>query len=1807
MDQSNPETVLHLLELTSTNAGRLLKGEQFYSKSTWEHTQNPISASDPTGLETHLYFKRLTTLTESRIPRKVEVSSMEAVCPKWMDLDTAAERQHYAMVLISGLSQAASQMCCANQSKTGFQNILSTQHDQKLKLVQSIHKLCELWHVSGNYLDSEEALGIFGLSIPNLQNMVNIFTRQPIDLQMAAQRLGVLLALLCAMGREKITDWQAFNQIMSTAAVYVVRSCREEILDICLKLMIWLDQTTTRFVSDGLMRADDRKSWLYPTAVSESGKVEMLGLGEIASSWDNFSADKKKSPTKIIALFQHCLENRIVYNQLNANDREYCSAELNRIQTLWSCVEVLCKVFSKCTFSDLYLYSEIFSLQEQILACRHAVLVEKVLLKCICTSDLHKKLRQALSNLFCNPNVCLSCMQVVYAEVYTIEFAGVSARLVVTASNIHKWFPFLNSRDFVQCLDTGHAAQNYLLSDKILCLHLGDPHEMNLIPSDKNLDKIRHLGNLNRSCLRHLQTLSSTVEKFITEQSVGEKNNSWLCDDDSGLRISQLQNLFAYACMRKKIRRRCRPVSDTQVNAAFRVNIESILKKLDNFQDVFCSEHSKFYHTPESLWRLPGSGSGSVLQLDKWQAALDIYSNFSGFSIDNRLASPGKTTMGTATRTHLSKRDVLQSSYGELHSHLSQDALESICKKIQALNQNDLGGQGDKSYADQDEVYCDIEPEECDSSDLLHAPQLSPKLKPLLQDSDRASDIMMLLNTPDHQLKNTPNAVKFSTGVKRKLGSVSKNLFYQQRQIMNFCEKTTMNKDEYYQLCRITGVIRLVQISNSNLDISDQQGSEYRSQALSVEAVLPNPNPNILVPLTVLIAQICQDGITSLYSSCCCFQCGNSDSKSATRTIVFFNSIKILHLRPLCMCVDVMQHVLKQCFGFLSESGSINKFCGYAEDSDSDLKIESGYSVIHQETDCAKVQLVQPTLKVVHLPKAVGVSISDANDKSFLSVIVQDNGSHEVSHALVCIGSVQKRRLKVQCRKKNLPETQLFCLRCDSFFVTHRGSVCRHNKAAHKFLYPPSNAISAESATAEPQCNSESEEMDDGSSSDDHEAVDVQNMDAAPKQTDFTENDTKSPKKQAPSSLPADKEYFDPDLAKYQTGYVMTPTLSSIQGVKVEFDVSYGQSSQMTAVIEKQKHWTLQQYLLEDKSMFDLCMDESFEGEFLPSDTCVHCSHMRNKESKSEEIKISPSTVYLSNCQICSVPAKYWYCTSCKNFNHYDGRNDGLWFYSSKVGVSVVLVLRQLKGFVRGTYPNFSLFKRNHDDIVQSAMNNPCLEFISEKIWRITCFSLWATFPDFRLPCSGCLMAAKGCKPANFRGETLYHYKRSAPFHVWDPPCLIQDAIANFVECGVRSDQGAGTYKSYPIEQPSSILDRCPIPGGGFITLNNGKHVYKNSLNATSEQRTARAKLREMFKSAGKNICELCQNEVVDLSTFAIKDLQQMKQLLQSAWHAKQKEAKTEHPFSLLLDVLNGQRFPAMWPYNEKVRFMYTCGILCQQLGAQASVLTLIKDWVVPKILKFSSCMSDTYCKLETSDMPIQPEDLQMIRDLRHELLESLAPNADSFPADPNIYQVLRFTSADADEFLSSHRDVNLAISSVLNYLAYCVCEISSRHKILIEGCESTGIFNLATDTQRYNPVLPLRSHLIQDEIGGDHSEISEAEFETEELAGYNPVKYNCALYFSPEAGQIRKVPHIGVVVGDKQDGDCTKKSYKDDAVLSQRNNADMLSILQCGLHCNVVGYTIIFKGEGRKDSYYPVAAYKSTGPAAFVYDNACG
>jgi hypothetical protein len=1812
----NSNVVLRLLELNEANAGKLLKEKYFLSKYTWEQTQNPHS--NPTLPETHLYFRRLPKNSSTGANKINQLGRVEPVSPKMIKLNG----ENYAAVLISGLSQVANEACCVHRYATGFQNNLPAQHHDNqnvitVKLVQIIQILCNIWSLSGNYLDSEEAKATFGQSISSLQKKVDFFTCQPIDLRIAAPRLTVLLALLCTMESEQIKDYQLLNQVMTTAAVYAVRCCREDMLQLWSDLVKWFDKTTTKFVSEGRVCAEDRNNWMHVTGNLGLDR-DIDSLGEIVSYWDEFSAQKYKSPPKTIALLQYCLENSTISSCLDQDDRAYCSDMLIRIQRVWQCADVLCKKFSQCTFPLHYLYCETFSLPEQILACRHAVLIERAIIKCISTCCHHIRLRQELSNLFCTHNYCLAHMQVVYAEVYEIKIAGISAKLAVTASNIHKWFPFLDSQEFFQCLQNEESTQALGISDKILCLHLGDSYEMGLIPSNMSLSNARHIGTVNRSCLRCLHRLKLGIEKFIPDHLARKDLNHWL-HDDSGVSISQLKHLVLHACMNKDIKlRKAQTLADAELNFAFGVKNEILWQTLDSFPDAYFSEHSRLHHTSKSLWMFPepGSSLSIVHQLDKFQAALDIFSNFSGFNIDNRLFLLKETR-----RIHKGKassiREILLSRYSELHNHLNQDVLESICKQIQALNANDMEVQDVKTYSDQN-WFDDIdEMHDHDHLGVAHAPQDSPNLFGSLKDSEILSD--QLLITPEETLKNSPQAAKFSKsrkfhGKRKDYSSASRRLVYKASQSKDILAQTVMNRDQYYNACRFSGVIRQVQINTSDCSAEQTLDCKY----LSVAAVLPNPYPDILTPLFVLVAQIPINGRTFIYSSCSCLKCQKSLSQTETKTIFFFNSIQVLHLRPLCMCVDVMQHVLKQCIGFLDLS--INPFCGISEDSDEDLKLEILSCIFHTESKLLSELSDMNRLsrhQVVAISMASGVLRSNVN--KFLSVLVKTNGLQELSHAIVHISSVQKERLKELCRKKKQPETQLYCLSCRSFYVTSRGYICRHNKVAHKFLHPPSNLIAngVQSASADVmESDSEEVEEDDQDKSDSGSNLDDQ--DAIDSSINFVNSDSiqnDSYKKQASSSskLNTEEEYFDSDLAKTQTGYVMKPTLSSKQGAKAEFDITYGNSPEKAAILEEQATWTSLEFLTQDKTSFDLCSAGRFEGLFLPPDRCFYCSHERSKESESESMKTLSATVYLADCRVCQIPAKFWRCGNCHELNCYDGRGDGFWFYSQTIGFSMVLILRQLKGFVHCKIARFSAFVDIHNDLVRTAMNNAPVKFVSENIWRRVCFSAWSTFPDLRYPCSLCLLAAVGSPPVDLRGETLDEYKRRAPRHVWDAPAIIQDAISNFVVCLERDDNGAGTLNSYPVEQETSILDRSPIPTGGFITLSNGKEVYKNALNATSEQRTNAKQLRELFKKVGKQICDLCNLQVDALSTYRIDEIDDMKRSLQSAWHPKQKEANTDHPLTLLLDLLNAQNFPPTWPYAEKVRFMFAGGILCKQIGAQASVFTLIKDWVVSKILNFCRCMSDTYTELQmiedgepkSSDILIQK--LQTLEKSRLELLDSLAPNADMIPADPTIFQLVNFTSACGDGFLE-YRAVNLAISSTLKYLAYCVCEISSRHKIYIEGCEDTAIFNPATDTLRYSPVKPLRSYLRQDEIPvvGLESEISGSG--TDKHATYNPVKTNCALYFTPEAEQIRSVPYTGVVIGDKQDGDCTKKSYKEDSVLSKRNNSEMLSVIQCLSHSgNVIGYTIIFKGEGRKDVYYPIAAYKPTPPALLVYDHACG
>jgi hypothetical protein len=185
---------------------------------------------------------------------------------------------------------------------------------------------------------------------------------------------------------------------------------------------------------------------------------------------------------------------------------------------------------------------------------------------------------------------------------------------------------------------------------------------------------------------------------------------------------------------------------------------------------------------------------------------------------------------------------------------------------------------------------------------------------------------------------------------------------------------------------------------------------------------------------------------------------------------------------------------------------------------------------------------------------------------------------------------------------------------------------------------------------------------------------------------------------------------------------------------------------------------------------------------------------------------------------------------------------------------------------------------------------------------------------------------------------------------------------------------------------------------------------------------------------------------------------------------------------------------------------------------------------------------------------------------------------------------------------------VNTAVTAVFHHLACRVCEVFSRHNMTIDGCKDSTIFNPHEDIILPAKVKPLRTNKMN---AAECAQIHDAALkelalhDSSSLAPYNPPLTGSALYFTRKSCQIRAVPTFGSNES-KVDPVCKKKSYTKDAEACKRSNADMIFPTLCLAHYQPIGFSRVFKKEGRKDVFECLSGWKLTPAAVFVYDTAC-
>lgn len=792
----------------------------------------------------------------------------------------------------------------------------------------------------------------------------------------------------------------------------------------------------------------------------------------------------------------------------------------------------------------------------------------------------------------------------------------------------------------------------------------------------------------------------------------------------------------------------------------------------------------------------------------------------------------------------------------------------------------------------------------------------------------------------------------------------------------------------------------------------------------------------------------------------------------------------------------------------------------------------------------------------------------DPRKKSIVYSVLQfEHGTCE--HSFVRQGKVQTQRLKDKCNAEHKSYLQLHCMACNKRLKRYSGRSCVH---CHKVeIYLKAGEKDALSIEQESEVPTEQESDQSG------EQDDSQN---------FTE----------------DKETFVESFET--TGYQMLPTLTTIQGHRCEFDIDFNQSEEMRNVLKRQSIWLQDEFRSDDSGGLYKVPDgiQKFEAP----QNCCFC----NSERGSICVNTRKAKVYMPRGEILMIDAEYWQCCSCDKENCFDGRDHHIWFHTAYTGIHEAILFKFLREFVNGIQTSFSSFVEQMNDLVQTAMHGAkeaC--FVSEPVFSTTVFSMGSTFIDFRLPCLPCAGKHPGVGfPAKFTGTAISEWRKTFLPACWDSPALIQDALSRMVQ----SNSYRGKDPEYcQIDQKSNIFDRSPIPTGGF---ENGK--FLRARNATSRQRRNAIDLRKMLKAFGEEVIEICNMRLFQAPFPQIRTCKDLNDVLKS-------EVDLLRP---LICVLHEQNFPASWNAIQVQRFAYSCGSVFLCLAAEASVLTLMSPGVVSGILDFCDSVEKFYvsCNESSIDHPGSPgmnvgheyylEHLLEIEKKRTAVLSSIAPNTETIPADVSMHELSTFISFDTTN-IPDHKAVNIAICSVIKYIALRVCQVLSLQGLIIPGCEGTGIFDDPGSKRE-----PARVRQLQTFYGADQQEDyfwNDGLEPCDDLLTHNPL-YGHVSYFTREGNQLRKVPilekdkakAVTQKKRDPSDIECHKHSFIADAKQGRVGETDSLFVTSCALHRSPAsgGYHLIKGGaEGRIDAYQFIQGYKPSPPALLIYDFACG
>ena len=665
-----------------------------------------------------------------------------------------------------------------------------------------------------------------------------------------------------------------------------------------------------------------------------------------------------------------------------------------------------------------------------------------------------------------------------------------------------------------------------------------------------------------------------------------------------------------------------------------------------------------------------------------------------------------------------------------------------------------------------------------------------------------------------------------------------------------------------------------------------------------------------------------------------------------------------------------------------------------------------------------------------------------------------------------------------------------------------------------------------------------------------------------------------------------DPKRVDPEcvLGEEETGFVY----ESYTNVKVPMEVSWIRNQMCFGEARSRPLAERKNAVLDGKvalkgkqySYYEISVGELLKGDF-PRE-CPKCS--RSWESQS--VKPMNVVIHMSDTKVVHTSVRYWVC-ACRFCVHTDGAEDGFWFLNQHLAVSVQLLWDLLNLQMQGCGMDFSTYCRTCNLQTQRVMRDTRNRFINRNQLSDLYFAFFSRLSVvFNQGCYGCIAEAKGF-PKSFDHSEVQRWSKDANPSSRDVSDVGFDGLSIFFaknivfkkpDATMKEEGNDGTSKkrgSQKVSREYAFLqnDRCPIRTGGW-DFHSGKYVTAAA--ASQDVRQCATNIRKGFFALGGIIKGTTAKEdwfiALDVSNPILEEVRRLRGLIESE-HSRQQ--------SLLLPLMLAEvcSSPTVlynaFQLHKAQRLMQYVGMFTKQLAATNSVIALLKLVAIKDTIRFCEAVNKAQSESDWNGIMVEHAGLQSLFKSR---LGTPGPAAHT------LCVLLDYFCLDTTFPIQS--ELNMAICQSLRFVA--------------ERAQEVYVLYGLNDGKSPHPVRLPKDHFAT--WSNEDLKIKESQ------EPGNPIRDNGAYFFTKNGAKLRELP-----VEDSRkevpppDNDCRKPGFQRDRRAGRAAGKRMVFCAYCVRHGILIGYHIIYSGEGRKDPFFAIYVFKETSPHSTSYDFSCG